>query len=386
MRFVHTSDWHVGKLLRGRSRADEHRAVLAEIAEVVDEVQADAVLVAGDLYDSAAPPPEADEIVIDTLLRLGRTGAAVVVITGNHDNARRLRALRPLFQRSGVTLLAEPVPAAAGGVHSLTTRAGEPVHVAMVPFVSQRGIVRAEQLMAGAAFEHAQAYAARLHAVIDQLCREFRPDAVNVLMAHAFVTGGVAGGGERAAHLVEEYGVAAPSFPATAGYVALGHLHRAQVLAGATAIHYCGSPLALDFGETSDPKQVNVVDIAPGLPARVTPRTLRAGRPLRSYAGTVDELRVAVAVADDDAWLRLVVREPHRAGLGDQVRELFGDRVVDVRIEAPDRAMAATAPTRRGRTPQELFDEYLAVQGVIDPAVRALFGELHDAVVEGPDA
>ena len=68
------------------------------------------------------------------------------------------------------------------------------------------------------------------------------------------------------------------------------------------------------------------------------------------------------------------------------MRELFGDRVVDVRIEAPDRAMAATAPTRRGRTPQELFDEYLAVQGVVDPAVRALFGELHDAVVEGPDA
>jgi len=384
MRFVHTSDWHVGKLLRGRSRADEHRAVLAEIAAVADEVQADAVLVAGDLYDSAAPPPEADEIVIDTLLRLGRTGAAVVVITGNHDNARRLRAMRPLFERSGVTLLAEPVPAAAGGVHTFTTRAGEPVHVALVPFVSQRGIVRAEQLMAGAAFEHAQAYAARLHAIIDQLCREFRPDAVNLLMAHAFVTGGVAGGGERAAHLVEEYGVAAASFPATAGYVALGHLHRAQVLAGATAIHYCGSPLGLDFGETAEPKQVNVVDIAPGLPARVTPRPLRAGRSLRSYAGTVDELRVAVA--DDDAWLRLIVREPHRSGLGDQVRELFGERVVEVRIEAPDRAAAATVPSRRGRTPQELFAEYLTVQGVADPAVRALFGELHDTIVEGPDA
>lgn len=379
MRIVHTSDWHVGKLLRGRNRADEHRAVLAEVADVVDQVQADAVLVAGDLYDSAAPPPEADEIVIDTLLRLGRSGAAVVVISGNHDNARRLKAMTPLFARSGVTLLAEPARPDDGGVHTFTTRAGERANVALVPFVSQRGIVRAEQLMAGAAFEHAQAYDDRLRAVIAALARAFTADAVNIVMAHAFVTGGVAGGGERAAHLVDEYGIGAPAFPTTANYVALGHLHRAQQLAGATSIHYCGSPLALDFGETTHAKQVNVVDLEPDLPARVTPHALRTGRPLRSHAGTVDELRAAVV--DDDAWLRLVVRESHRVGLGDQVRELFGDRVVEVRIEAPDRSGAKEAPVRRGRTPQELFAEYLTAQGVADPQLGALFAELHDSAL-----
>lgn len=374
MRLVHTSDWHVGKPIRGRSRASEHRAVLAEIAGVVDDLDADLVVVAGDLFDSAAPAPESDEIVIDALLRFARPGRAVMVVTGNHDNARRLRTLRPMFDRCGVTLVTEAVPAAAGGVHQFTTVTGCPVTVAMLPFVSQRGIVRAEQLMHGAAFEHAQLYAQRLHALIELLAQSFTADAVNVLAAHAYVAGGATGGGERAAHLVEEYAISSQSFPVTASYVALGHLHRPQQVAGATAMHYCGSPLQLDFGETSDVKQVNIVDCEPGLPARVTPHALRSGRPLRSFTGTLDEL--AATVVDDDAWLRLIVREPHRAGLGDDVRSRFGDRVVEVRIEPPDGRTAPVRVARLGRTPHELFDEYLAMQRVEDPAIVALFAEL----------
>ena len=162
---------------------------------------------------------------------------------------------------------------------------------------------------------------------------------------------------------------------------ALGHLHRAQQIAGATAIHYPGSPLQLDFGETAHTKQVNIVDLEPGLPAKVTPVLLQAGRPLRSYAGTLDEL--IAAVVDDDAWLRLVVREAHRAGLGDEVRARFGDRVVDVRVDAPASAGARVLTPRRGRTPHELFAEYLGVRGVDDPRVTALFAEVLEEL-EGP--
>ncbi len=283
--------------------------------------------------------------------------------------------LTPLFARSGVTVAGELRRPDAGGVHRFVARDGAPVNVALVPFVSKRGIVRAEQLMSTAAFEQAQAYSQRMDQLIGALCAPFTGDGVNVLVAHAFVHGGATGGGERAAHLVEEYAVLAPSFPATAGYVALGHLHRAQQIAGATAIHYPGSPLQLDFGETSEPKRVNVVELEPGLPARVTPVELRAGRALRTYTGTLDQL--AATVVDDDAWLRLVVRESHRAGLGHEVRRRFGERVVDVRIEAPNVAVAPTS-VRRGRTPHELFAEYMATRSADDPRVTALFAELLD--------
>lgn len=380
MKLLHTSDWHVGKQLRGQSRAPEHRAVLAEIAALAEQHQVDLVVVAGDLFDSAAPSPESQGIVYDTLLRFAQTGAEVAVIAGNHDNAHGLRVLAPLFDRCGVHVVGEVARPSEGGLRSFVARDGTPVNLAVLPFVSKRGIIRADQLMSGAAYEHSLAYSARLAQLIAALCAGFTADAANVLLAHAFVLGGTAGGGERAAHLVDEYAVQAPAFPATAGYVALGHLHKAQSIAGATAIRYCGSPLQLDFGEADQAKQVNLVDLRPGKPAKVTELALRSGRPLRSFTGTLAQL--AELVPDDDSWLRLVVREPQHAGLGAAVRDRFGERVVEVRVESPT-AGARERVSRQGRTPHELLAEYLAHEGIDDPRVNALFAELldHDAEV-----
>jgi exonuclease SbcD len=381
VKLLHTSDWHVGKTLRGNSRVDEHRAVLAEVRAVAEAEEVDLVLVAGDLFDTAAPSPESQELVYQTLLGFARAGVEVAVIGGNHDNARALRAVAPVFAGCGVRVVSEPARPSDGGTFSFVARDGTPVNVSMLPFVSQRGIVKADQLMSGEAFDHALLYAQRLGALIAAMCAPFTADAANVLMAHAFVLGGATGGGERAAHLVEEYAVQAPAFPATAGYVALGHLHRAQSLAGATALHYCGSPLQLDFGESAQAKQVNVVELVPGLPAKVRAHTLAAGRALRTYQGTFDQLREAVA--DDDAWLRLVLREPHTATLGQQVRDTFGERVVEVRVEAPHQPGAEPAPSRQGRTPHELFAEYLASRNRTDAQVAALFASLLDAELSG---
>ena len=143
--------------------------------------------------------------------------------------------------------------------------------------------------------------------------------------------------------------------------MALGHLHRPQHLAGPAPIHYCGSPLQLDFGEHEQRKQVNLVHVEPGAPAAVDPLPLSAGRPLRTVTGTLDELRAEV---DDEAWLRVRVNEARRPDLADDVRNLLGDRVVDVQIAAP----AASGddeprPRRTGRDPIELFTDYLGMVG-----------------------
>ena len=381
VKLLHTSDWHVGKQVRGNSRADEHRAVFDEIAHIAESEQVDSVVVAGDLFDTSAPTPEAEDVVYQTLMRFSATGAQVVVISGNHDNARKLRVLAPLLHRCGVRMITEPLRPHDGGVLSLVTRDGTPLRIAALPFVSQRGIVRAEQLMSAAAFQNAQEYSRRLGLIIDMLCASFADDAVNVLLAHAFVTGGVTGGGERAGHVTDEYTVPSTVFPASASYVALGHLHRPQRIAAATAVHYCGSPLQLDFGESNQAKQVNLVTLEPGLPAAVAAVPLNCGRQMRTFVGTVEQLRASVT--DDDSWLRLIVREPHRAGLGDSVRTIFGPRVVEVRIEAPSDIHANTTnpPSRHGRSPNELFNEFLAERHIQDPRVGALFAELLEHTV-----
>ncbi|MET0147119.1 MAG: exonuclease SbcCD subunit D [Ilumatobacteraceae bacterium] len=378
---LHTSDWHVGKAIRGASRADEHRAVLAEIAEIAAAESVDVVVVAGDLFDTSSPAPESEEIVYRALLDLAGTGAIVAVIAGNHDNSRRLRAVAPLLGLGNVHLVTEPTRPAAGGVLALCARDGTPIRLAMLPFVSKRGIVRAADLMDGEAFENAQRFSDRMRLLVEALCADFRSDTVNVLAAHAYVLGATTGGGgERPSHVVEEYAVTAASFPPTIGYGALGHLHRAQRVPAGAMLHYCGSPLTLDFGEDDGRRQVNVVTLEPGAPADVTGVALRSGRPLRTITGTFDELAAlagTLALADG-AWLRVVVRGTRRAGLADEIRQVIGPSVVDVRVDAPDDERRARPRDHRGRSPHELFDEYLAGVGVVDDRVRVLFAELLD--------
>lgn len=374
MKLLHTSDWHVGKAIRGVSRADEHRAVLDEIATVAAAEDVDLVVVAGDLFDTAAPAPESEEIVYRALLALSRSGATVAVIAGNHDNARSLRAVAPLLALGNVHLVAEPRPPGDGGLVSLTARDGTPVRVAALPFVSKRGIVRAADVMALEAFETAQRYSDRMGALLEAMCATFSDDAVNVLVAHAFVLGATTGGGERPAHLVDEYAVTAQSFPPTIGYGALGHLHRAQRIPAGAPLHYCGSPLQLDFGEGEHAKQVNLVTLEPGTPADVRAARLGTGRPLRTVIGTLEQL--TALTVDDDPWLRVIVREAARARLADDVREVLGDGVVDVRIESPGSVPAAPSPDHRTRSPQQLFADYLRTRGFDDERVTAMFDDL----------
>lgn len=374
MRLLHTSDWHVGKTIRGRSRHVEHEAVLGEIVSISESQEVDVVIVAGDLFESAAPTPESEGLVYETLLRLAKHADHVVVIAGNHDNPRRLKAVAPLLALGNVHVLTEAAPPEAGGVQHLTV-GDETLNLALLPFVSQRGIIRAAALMEGAAFEHAQVYADRLRVLIEHLTAGFHADAVNVVVAHGFVLGGSAGGGERAAHLVEEYGLTAQAFPATASYVALGHLHRPQKIPGGAPIHYCGSPLQLDFGEQRQAKQVNIVDVAPGVPAKVTAAPLTSGRGLHTISGTLADL-AAKRDELDDQWLRVRVDEPRRPDLADDVRALLGDGVVDVEVIHESDATPVERERRLGRDPVETFTEYLTELGMADKRLTAMFVEL----------
>jgi exonuclease SbcD len=383
MKLLHTSDWHVGKTIRGESRLQEHRDVLAEITQVARDEAVDLVLVAGDLYESAAPVPAAEEIVLRALLDLHATGAKVVVVAGNHDNPARFEAIRPLLGELGITVLGYVAPPDDGGVIEHTTGSGERARLALLPFCSQRYAVRAAQLMQHDAFENVGAYAEQMRGIIGALTADFGGDAVNLVVAHGMIRGGQVGGGERDAQTAfEDYWIDASAFPPSAGYVALGHLHLAQKMPGGPPIWYSGSPIQVDFGEAGAGKHVLIVEAAPGVPASVRQVPLQRGAQLRTLAGTLAELRtIAAAEGDDlaDAWLRVRVTEPGRAGLADDVRDLFGERVVEVRIErsAEDDAARPRAE-RAGRSPHDLFRSFLAEQEIDDERLVALFARLLD--------
>jgi exonuclease SbcD len=387
MRLLHTSDWHVGKTLKGHSRLDEQEQVLREIVGIAREHEVDAVLVAGDLYDTAAPSAQAQQLVIRTLMGLARD-AEVIAIAGNHDHAQTIDAYRPLAGVAGITLVGSVRTAERGGVVEFTARStGERASVAVLPFLSQRYAVRAAELVTNTPAENTGAYDQQLRDILASLTAGFRDDAVNLVMAHLTILNATFGGGERAAQSIFEYAVPATIFPIEAHYVALGHLHRRQRVDAPCPVHYCGAPLAIDFGEQDNTPVVCLVEAAPGTPAKITDIPITAGRRLRTLRGTVAELSVLAGTVGDD-FLRVWVREPARAGLREEVIAMLPG-ALEVRID-PEFAAPVTAsrPTVGGPDlgPSELFREYLGTRNVADARVEQLFARLHDRVTEASPA
>ncbi len=386
MRILHTSDWHVGKVLKGRDRHDEHVAVLGSIVRAARDEDADVVLVAGDLFETAAPTPKAQGLVMRTLMALREDGRLVVAIAGNHDNQGLIDAVyRPVLAELGLHVLGTPKRPDSGGTLRLRTppaRGGEDICVAALPFLSHRYAVRAAEVLLHESAEHTLDYGRRMGQLVTLLTSGFTSDAVNVVMAHVTLLGGRRGGGERGAQSTLDYELPASMFPATAHYAALGHLHRHQEIAAACPACYSGSPLAIDFGEEANESVALIVTAAPGIRADVRPVPVAGGRPLRTLRGTLDEV-IAAGEQAGDAYLRVVLAESGRAGLGDLVRDKLPN-ALEVQLDDEHRPRPGTGggakPSRAGRSPHQLFGDYLTEQNIDDPRISRMFAELLDTV------
>jgi exonuclease SbcD len=389
MKILHTSDWHVGKVLKGRDRHDEHVAVLGSIVATAREEDVDLVLVAGDLFETSAPTAKSQGLVMRTLLALAENGRPVVVIAGNHDNQSLLDAVyRPALGQLGLHVLGLPKRPESGGVITLPTQKREMVRVAALPFLSHRFAVRAAEIVMHEFAEHSLDYARQVAAMVRLLTSEFTDDAVNVVMAHATLLGGRRGGGEREVQTSLDYELSASVFPSSAHYVALGHLHRQQEIPGPCPVFYSGSPLPIDFGEEANEPVVLVVDAEPGIRADARRVAVTGGRRLRTLRGTLDQV-IEEGEQAGDAYLRVILAEASRAGLGDEVREKLPN-TLEVLLDDAHRQRPGThdggrsgQPSRAGRSPVQLFGEYLSQEGVADPRITDMFAELLDEVTSG---
>lgn len=382
MRILHTSDWHIGASLKGQSRMAEQVAVFGELIEIAKAERPDLVIVAGDLFETAAPGAAAQRLLVHTLSKLRETGAEVVAVAGNHDHGAAIHALRDWADAAGITLRGT-IGTAADHLITGRTAGGETWRCAALPFVSQRYAVRATELFDLTAAEAGQSYADHLRRLVAALSASFSSDSVNLVTGHLTVVGGKVGGGEREAHTVADYAVPATIFPPTTHYVALGHLHRHQRINGGCPIRYSGAPIAVDFGEESYTPGVVIVDVTTSTPAQVRHLPLTRAIALRTLRGDLAELR-ELAV-EDDAWLRIYIKEKPRAGLREEVQELF-PRALTVQIDPAMAARDTERPrTRRaGRSPRQLFGDFLDERGHDDHAVTELFDRLYDQVSTVP--
>jgi exonuclease SbcD len=361
---------------------DEHARALEQVARIAAERNVDAVLVAGDVFDSPAPPPEAEKLVYDFLARLVSERIACVLIAGNHDHPRKLGALASLLEGLRIHVRPEVRPPDQGGVVSLVSRDGrEEARIAVLPFVPERRVVDACTVM-DAEHKWFDAYGKRIEDILAALVKGLSKDTVNIVLAHLLVDGARVGTGERELHLGQVYGINPQQLPSTVQYIALGHLHRPQEILAPAKTRYPGSLIELDFGEREQEKSVVVLDAHPQRPPGIELVPVTAGRRLRTVEGTLDELqRLADETSDD--YLRVTVKtggpEP---GLADRVRDLLPN-ALDVTVDHPRSGEAALPERGKGRVklaPAQLFAAYYQHRHQAPPPkdLQQLFDQIHE--------
>ncbi|GIH92655.1 exonuclease SbcCD subunit D [Planobispora siamensis] len=315
MRLLHTSDWHLGRSFHRESLLSAQGAFVDHLIETVRAERVDVVVVSGDVYDRALPSVDAVELCNQALRRLVAEGVRTVLISGNHDSARRLGFGADLIDASGVHLRTDPA------------RVGEPVMIddpAGGGQVAFYGIPYLEPELVRGPWELPE----RTHtAAIGHAMSLIRADAASrgtrsVVLAHAFVTGGQASDSERDISVGGVAHVPVSAFDG-ADYAALGHLHGRQRMT--ETVRYSGSPIAYSFSELGQVKGSWLVDLGPdgfaGAEFVEAPVPRRLGR----LSGRLEDLLTAGEHADhEDRWLQVVLTDPVRPkGAMERLRSRF---------------------------------------------------------------
>ena len=301
MRILHTSDWHLGRSFH-RVGMLEHQATFVDhLVEVVDSEQVDLVVVAGDVYDRALPHVDAVRLADETLARLAATRAQVVLTSGNHDSAQRLGFGSRLMAAAGVFVRTD---AATVGSPVLLEDEHGPVAVHGIPYLDPQALHEPWGLPART---HEAALAQAMHRVRADLAR--RPMR-SVVLAHAFVAGGLPSDSERDISVGGVSVVPSSLFDAIS-YTALGHLHGRATLGD--ALRYSGSPLAYSFSEAPHTKGSWLVELGPEGVVGTTFVEAPVPRRLAVVSGELDTLLIDPSYAGlEDCWLQVTLTDEVR--------------------------------------------------------------------------
>jgi exonuclease SbcD len=378
VRILHTSDWHLGRSFHRVGMLEHQAAFVDHLLEVVASEQVDLVVVAGDVYDRALPHVDAVRLADEALARLAASRARVVITSGNHDSAQRLGFGARLIDAAGIHLRTD---ASSVGRPILLHDAHGPVAVHALPYLDPQALHEPWRLPA------------RTHeAALTEAMRRVRADladrpARSVVVAHAFVAGGLPSDSERDIS-VGGVSVVASSIFDDISYTALGHLHGRATL-GET-LRYSGSPLAYSFSEARHTKGSWLVDLGPEGVTGTTFVEAPVPRPLTAVTGELEALLSDPTLARaEDHWLQTTLTDRVRPDRPmERLRARFPHALVLSFAPAGEPAPSVVAATTRGRSDHEVTLDFVdAMRGAPAAADEsALLQQACDACVDDPDA
>ncbi|MEV5528848.1 exonuclease SbcCD subunit D [Streptomyces prunicolor] len=376
MRILHTSDWHLGRAFHRVNMLGAQADFVSHLVTTVREHAVDAVVVSGDVYDRAVPPLAAVELFDDTLHRLADLGVPTVMISGNHDSARRLGVGAGLIDRAGIYLRTEP---AACGTPVVIPDAYGDVAFYGLPYL-EPALVKAEFAVEKAG--HETVLAAAMDRVRADLAGR-APGTRSVVLAHAFVTGGEASDSERDITVGGVAAVPAGVFDGVS-YVALGHLHGSQTIT--ERVRYSGSPLPYSFSEADHRKSMWLIDLDADGAVTAERLDCPVPRELARIRGTLEHLLYDPDLArHEEAWVEATLTDPVRpADPMARLAERFPHTLSLVfdPERSPDDPDVSYARRLAGRDDREIADDFVAhVRGAgPDEDEQAVLQEAFDAV------
>ncbi|WP_372624862.1 exonuclease subunit SbcD [Arsukibacterium sp.] len=342
MRILHTSDWHLGQHFIGKSRAGEHAAFLRWLVTKVTELNIDAIIVAGDIFDTATPPSYARELYNQFIVELQPTACQLVVLGGNHDSPAVLAESKQLLAKLNTTVIPAIPAELTEQLLVLQDKNGKAACLlAAVPFLRSRDLLQSQAGQSGQQKQQnlQQAIAShyqQLFALAEQYNQQHQLQLPIVMTGHLTTVGVSQSESVRDIYIGTLEAFSASAFP-PADYIALGHIHQAQQLNSNTDIRYSGSPIPLSFDEARQQKQLWLVDFSnqqktissiaiPCFQSLASIKTDLASLPAM-LTSQLDKLAV-----NDTLWLEVVISssDGYLTDLQPRVEQLLIDKPVEL--------------------------------------------------------
>jgi exonuclease SbcD len=325
MKILHTSDWHLGHRLHDRSQFDEQSRFLDWLDAFIRKEKVDILLISGDIFDSGVPATQSQKMYYDFLIRLNSSRCQHVIITGgNHDAPGTLNAPKALLAALQVQVVGKVTEEISEEVFLLKVD-NEQVIVAAVPYLRDQDIRRA---VAGESFNDlGDRYKNALvnhYAEVAAYCQDIKVDGIPVIgMGHLFAIGGSTSESEQSIYIGNLGDIGVADFPAIFNYLALGHLHRPQMVAGHSHIRYSGSPVMLSFSEMGYEKNVVLITCEAGKISSIENVFVPRFRELLRVHGSVEDCIAQLTIISQTSydlppWIEAVIDNAHNTKIESQ--------------------------------------------------------------------
>ncbi|MDK7735730.1 exonuclease subunit SbcD [Providencia stuartii] len=397
MRIIHTSDWHLGQYFFTKSRAAEHQQFLTWLIEQVKLHQVDAMIVAGDIFDTGSPPSYARELYNQFVVSLQQTGCQLVILSGNHDSVSVLNETSSLLAYLNTDVVTS---GATPHVITLKNAQGQPgALLCAIPFLRPRDI---QLSVAGQSSEEKQLslqtairdYYQASYQLAEQQRQTMGLDIPIIATGHLTVVGAELTDSVRDIYIGTLDAFPSAAFP-PADYIALGHIHRPQVIGQQQHIRYSGSPIALSFDEANQQKSVCLVEFDGRELSQIHQLAIPTFQPLQTLKGSLADIQKqlhALSIEPDTppVWLDIeVASQDYLADIQQRIENIIKDLPVEVvllrRARKPQNPQQALAnETLNELTAEEVFLRRLAEESLDDKEkeqrLLVLFRQSYDAL------